>query len=121
MTDAPERIWARPVGASKDWDGVTSGPWSTENVYGISVPYVPEDRWSTDMDAAPKDGTPVLVFATRDGWEGNPRIVCAIWGGLGPRWTIYGSGSTSHSEQWLDTCNPTHWMPLPAPPKGETE
>ena len=69
------------------------------------------------IETAPKDGIAVLLYAEREGWEGMPRIVCGLYGGLGPRWTIYGCGPTRHGEQWLDTCVPTHWMPLPEPPK----
>lgn len=86
-----------------------------------------EEQWQALMppdwrpiEEAPRDGTPVLVFASRHGWEGMPRVVCAVFGGLGPEWAIYGCGPTSHSEQWLDVCTPTHWMPLPSPPKETT-
>lgn len=70
------------------------------------------------IETAPRDGTPVLVYAERFGWEGSPRIVCAVY----PKehyngWIIYGCGPTRHGEQVLDSCLPTHWMPLPEPPK----
>lgn len=74
-----------------------------------------------DIETAPKDGTAVLVYATRDGWTDGARIVCARFGGLGPRWSIYGCGPIGRSEQWLDVCNPTHWMPLPPPPQDASQ
>ena len=68
--------------------------------------------WSSDMEAAPKDGTRILTFhpacpgaiierARRDNWVVNE------WRGFG--W--YRS---------LPEQPPIAWMPLPAPPKGET-
>lgn len=71
------------------------------------------------IETAPKDGTYILVWSEREGWRGNPRMVCATWEPSGTgAWAIYGAGPTRHSEQWLDRgIIPTHWMPLPEPPK----
>jgi hypothetical protein len=55
------------------------------------------------MESAPRDGTPVLVFSP-GGPE--PHINVAHWAidaACGDWW-------------WLDAA-PTHWMPLPEPPK----
>jgi hypothetical protein len=67
-------------------------------------------RWQP-IESAPKDGTAVLIFVPDMGnWPDRPTIVTAFWnGGLG----------------WCDNAmvgcqtygRPTHWMPLPAPPR----
>ena len=68
------------------------------------------------IETAPKDGTPVLVYAEREGWRGTPRIVCAARLEHHKDWCVYGCAPTILSEQVLDSCIPTHWMPLPEPP-----
>lgn len=68
------------------------------------------------IETAPRDGTAIFVWATREGWRDNPRMVAARWYHSANSWYVYGCGPTKHSEQWLDSCNPTHWMPLPPPP-----
>ena len=61
-------------------------------------------RWSDDMDAAPKDGTRLLLFVPGYG---------AMTGHFDERWHLH---SCINREAL-----PTHWMPLPPPPiKGET-
>lgn len=71
-----------------------------------------------DIESAPKDGTPFLAFAEREGWKGTPRTVCCAWYKEARKFYIYGAGPTKHSEQWLDQCSPTHWKPL-TPPETE--
>lgn len=75
------------------------------------------------IETAPKDGTPVLVYATRDGWVAKPaRLVASYKSGF---WQIYGAAggepksSNIRDPQWLDVVTPTHWMPLPNPPETE--
>ena len=29
--NAPDRIWARPIGATLDWTGAASGPWALDD------------------------------------------------------------------------------------------
>lgn len=71
------------------------------------------------IETAPKDGTKILVYATRFGWEEcGYQVVCAAWDGFS-RWKIYGCAETRHWPQWLDECTPAHWMPLPAAPERE--
>ena len=61
------------------------------------------------IETAPKDGTRVLLFVPK-------------YGAMSGHFPIYG---TSTQEKWnLHSCLnkeaiPTHWMPLPEPPKGE--
>ena len=60
------------------------------------------------IETAPKDGTPVDLWAT---WPGNAmpprRIPDAFWNANRGEWS-HSAGYT-----WLV---PTHWMPTPAPP-----
>lgn len=55
------------------------------------------------IETGPKDGTEVLVYVPRR---------------LGP---LYAAASNPTGGQWwsrnLGDLKPTHWMPLPAPPK----
>lgn len=121
MTDAPERIWLQDEG---DYEGArdammgtdTGVTWCDTRVNDSDTEYLRADLapgWSTDMEAAPKDGTRILTFhpanpgaiierARRDNWIINE------WRGIG--W--YRS---------LPEQPPVAWMPLPAPPKGETD
>jgi hypothetical protein len=118
MTDAPERIWAAAdidvsaqitdVYAQDTPDGFVSKP--AEYLRADLVP-----RWSTDMDAAPKDGSYILTFsadAVDPKWN-DPGIRVLNW--TGEKWNGFPWGpAKAHTF--------THWMPLPlpAPPKGET-
>lgn len=48
MTVATDMIYARPVGATRDWEGATSGPWSLSDPYGSAVAYRRDDLPPTD-------------------------------------------------------------------------
>jgi hypothetical protein len=53
------------------------------------------------IETAPKDGTEVLLWKDR-------RIVGGSWN----------SGGAMHMPHWMGGIfDPTHWMPLPAPPQ----
>ena len=58
------------------------------------------------IDSAPKDGTNILV-ACRD----TPEAGIAYWSRRG--WL-----DIEDDEGWCEGFGPTHWMPLPAAPKG---
>lgn len=65
--------------------------------------------WQT-IETAPRDGTAILVF------NDDGRIYQAEWDG---RWRFaaadqHGCGCCSGIDD-----RPTHWMPLPEPPKDE--
>ena len=66
-----------------------------------------------DISTAPRDGTWML------GWEGPSGTSCGI---LVMRWKPEGSW---FEEGWYDDgkrqAEPTHWMPLPAPPANQGE
>ena len=56
------------------------------------------------IETAPRDGTRVLV-----GWADGAPLEIAHW--------QEGSGAFSLSDAWEFSPQPTHWMPLPEPPK----
>ena len=68
------------------------------------------------IETAPKDGTDVILLwkgSVEFGWynvQRNPKF---------GEWSFYFSGSAAYSASNRDpNCpNPTHWMPLPDPPK----
>lgn len=75
-----------------------------------------------DMKSAPRDGTKILVWAIREGWERyGPNMVVAKamwphrdkWGVTSP--CDRGPGDGAH----LDSCIPLMWMKLPEPPAQE--
>ena len=115
MTDAPERIWATAdIDVSAQITDVYAQA-TPDGFVGKPAEYLRADLvpdWSSDMEAAPKDGTRILTFhpacpgaiierARRDNWVVNE------WRGIGWYWSL--------PEQ-----PPIAWMPIPAPPKGET-
>jgi hypothetical protein len=56
------------------------------------------------IETAPKDGTHILF------WDGDGMSVC-YW--VGRRWDLVQTGAYAEDAD----CWPTHWMPLPEPPK----
>lgn len=71
------------------------------------------------IETAPKDGTPVLLFEWRgDPWE-EPEANIFVG-----EWDHHRDGEL-YKTQWVCTeyeafnHNPTHWMPLPPPPKDD--
>jgi hypothetical protein len=80
----------------------------SENTRADLVP-----RWSSDMAAAPKDGTRILTFH-----PANPHAF--IQRGRRDNWVI----NEWRGIDWYRSLReqpPIAWMPLPAPPKRETE
>lgn len=72
-------------------------------------------QWNTDMDAAPRDGTVILA-------ANGHTVYDAWWWERGDDTDTGNAGwvdgtKTAHGEEFV-TYNPTHWMPLPEPPKG---
>lgn len=85
------------------------------------------------IETAPRDGAEVVLF--RHGWDFCPVAVWMEYPGNpvegeegGDVW-MEGWGfeldvNLGHEEGWLgwnDDKMPTHWMPLPAPPKGDSD
>lgn len=62
------------------------------------------------IETAPKDGTNILLFIPE--WRPEYQRVVGHW------------GRSFFGEKWFDnvgmkalSCRPSHWMPLPEPPK----
>jgi hypothetical protein len=61
--------------------------------------------WQT-IETAPKDGSDILIVRLN-------RVRVGFWRPKEGRWGFYGAGGV-----WAEKNNPpTHWMPLPEPPK----
>lgn len=67
-----------------------------------------------DISTAPRDGTRVLLLD-----DDGETILSGLWGrrffaknDSDWQWVMFEGDSET-------LCNPTHWMPLPQPPKGE--
>lgn len=69
-------------------------------------------RWIPVTERLPKYGETVLVYGSQGGiYTARYERARTEWG----RDSWWKLNSKSH------ICNPTHWMPLPEPPKEETE
>ena len=77
---------------------------------------VVDDGWQP-IETAPKDGTRVMAYWP-DCYGNNAAAQVESW--FGP-WSKGNAKMTWQSAfEWDDGHNsPTHWRPLPAPPKGE--
>lgn len=70
------------------------------------------------IETAPKDGTPILVFSPYEKRDEPTNIIVARYG------TANGEEFWDYCEEMLSNVSgeidpsPTHWMPLPPPPKG---
>ena len=68
-----------------------------------------------DISSAPKDGTEIILFGPQ--YQGEPphRLMWfAAWDNSLDMWAL--EGETIASPDW-----PTHWQPLPNPPKVEND
>lgn len=92
----------------------------------------PKNEWQP-IETAPKDGTEIIVgwdsatvWITRSAYYDNGMAV-DIEGNPFPLWETQGFSSQAEAEGWwspdncVGTCKvePTHWMPLPAPPMSD--
>lgn len=86
------------------------------------------------IETAPKDGTDVIVrcyaagaefvhiawYRSKDEWEESGQY-CGGWDSLADWEGWWSYVRTSVSQERLEGWHaPTHWMPLPAPPKATT-
>lgn len=62
-------------------------------------------KWQ-DIKTAPKDGRPVLL----DNPDWHSRVMRGAWDAHQVAWRVHGFGGCPATQ-------PTHWMPLPEPPK----
>lgn len=112
MTDAPERIWACPLG--EEWE--ESGDWDLgPDGQGAECEYIRADlcqpQWRT-IDSAPKDGTVILLYVGIFGHD----YASAFWND--DYWDIGSRDAADARDKWnFEFGSPTHWMPLPEPPK----
>jgi len=70
------------------------------------------------IESAPKDGENVMLYAPTENYE-----VCIGWyGDTTKKWFACGSEATASdgAGDWQTVYQPTHWMPLPAPPTDAT-
>jgi hypothetical protein len=70
------------------------------------------DKSWLPIEIAPKTPfeTIILGYQAVDGWAGESNE--GYWSPSGGEWRA------STSPEWIDQPQPTHWMPLPEPPKG---
>ena len=75
-----------------------------------------------DIKTAPKDGTPILLWAP-DYFEDNPHAVVGEWCDRVGAWSSeVGMMEDGPIGDDPELCNgPSHWMPLPLPPSPDTE
>jgi hypothetical protein len=72
------------------------------------------------IETAPKDGTPILIWQPdrdpkpNDGYCDDHRYAIGYWRLAHPGWTI---NATPWGNRNSASVNPTHWMPLPEPPR----
>ena len=67
------------------------------------------------IETAPKDGTRVLAFYSAD-----EIIYDVVWNDPDDGWSdVLGFVSTDGEIENFNQPDLTHWMPLPAPPKGK--
>ena len=69
-------------------------------------------KWQ-EISTAPKDGTHILLALRKKvhtgiNWSGK-RVVSGYFHTQGHDWVLEGN--------WASKIKPTHWMPLPEPPK----
>lgn len=70
-----------------------------------------EDRMTwKPISSAPRDGTSVIVYSKEVHDFDDPTSV-SHWSEFNNAWCF------SHYDRYLGPENPTHWMPLPEPPK----
>lgn len=71
-----------------------------------------------DISTAPRDGTWILVKCDGDIDEGDDRLISAQWtNNLNGRTTDWHWQFAWFDGGYYGHVEPTHWMPLPAPPK----
>lgn len=98
-----EKVWAnRPWLTYEETDKDRAFRWWSEGAIFASGLVQDEAGWRT-MDSAPKDMTEIIVLC-------GPKDVRLGWY-FAPSSTTFG-----WRDQHQKPINPTHWMPLPAPP-----
>ena len=76
-----------------------------------------EPQWQP-IATAPKDGTPILAYFPQCSFEPSLKPLKAVlrWAKYGD-WENYYQAVVSDGFAGAEDWQPTHWMPLPEPPK----
>lgn len=121
MDNAPERMWAKVCGASTDiltGQRELLGGWNERARKGhaeyIRADLVPQ--WQP-IETAPRDGTPVDLWGINhlSYDKHNFRMVNVKFGPV-KDWMGIERDDWQHGRG--EDYEPTHWMPITAPPKG---
>jgi hypothetical protein len=102
----PDEIRARVSALMRTFQNAGAGPagWKALAVWTLER----EGAAWQPIETAPMDGTEV------DLWANGRRTDCHIHCG---EWLKWMSTSVDDEPRWLPIEQPTHWMPLPEPPK----
>ncbi|HYU99911.1 MAG TPA: hypothetical protein VE977_13870 [Pyrinomonadaceae bacterium] len=90
----------------------------TIRIYLAALPKQEPSGWRS-IESAPKDGTHVVLFGTL--WKDpdqRPRACLSWWCNRREDSPAYALGWFFIAPGYADGFNPTHWQPLPDPPKG---
>ena len=71
------------------------------------------------IETAPRDGTPVLLWDLWSPWKELPcNVVVARWF-INEKFTYWQLVDSATADEYPgnNAIDPTHWMPLPEPPK----
>ena len=103
MTDTPKEIWVEP-----GMPGYTTEP---SECYTISYTHTDTLPTWQPIETAPKDGVGIMTY---------PHYRVTFWSNecltvSGKGW----AGSWDEYTESFSSITPTHWMPLPAAPKGD--
>jgi hypothetical protein len=101
---ATEGVWY-PNGTDKP--GVVGDCYTAEQMLQFRRDALEEAQVWLPIDSAPKDGTEVLVITKE-------------LGALVMFWDMYHPNAMWSTGLGVARLKPTHWMPLPAPPKETT-
>jgi len=80
------------------------------------VPSPPAETWRP-IETAPRDGTRVDLFGRSAGLTAGPWRITDCWFSIGKWWRDDFEHGDDQSRSQVH--RPTHWMPLPTPPKDE--
>lgn len=111
MSDAPEFIYARPIGATVDWTGAASGPWALDDPHNTATEYIRADlspQWQP-IETAPRDGTSILTYPHFRVTHWAHDVLSLSGSGWAGRWDEY-------MDAFAEVSKATHWMLLPKPP-----
>jgi hypothetical protein len=74
-------------------------------------------EWRT-IDSAPKDGTEIVAIGRTTHGGSRLRASITAWYERYEDSPVWAAGWSYVAPGYADTFEPTHWMPLPAPPEA---